>query len=178
MDTRPLSLLHAFRFVIAILISVSAFSAQGSDSQEIAKRAEQLKLDLIELNRELYQFEEDLLHPANTQLALFLSIDPDSNFLLDSVELRLNDQIITTHLYREKELAALRKGGVQRLYLGSLADGVHKLSARFNGQGSNSRYYRRNKALRFTKDDSAKFIQLVVTENDRTREPLFKVKQW
>ncbi len=164
-------------FLCFLMLCASHFVG-ASEPVDIAQRAEQLKKELIELNRELYQFEEELLHPANTQLALFLAIDPDSNFVLDSIELRLNDEIVTTHLYQEKELAALKKGGIQRLYLGSLVDGQHKLSARFNGQGSNSRYYRRKKALNFTKGDSAKYIQLIITENGRTREPLFKVKQW
>lgn len=170
---QPTFLLLLFAWFLSLSSGLAA-----NEAANIVERAEKLKEELIQLNRELYEFEEELLHPANTQIVLFLSVDADSNFALDSIEIQLNNQTITSHLYREKELEALKKGGIQRLYLGSLADGVHKLSARFKGQGGNSRYYHRNKAIKFTKDDSAKYIQLIITENDRTREPLFKVKQW
>jgi len=148
------------------------------DKAKIVKKAENLKKQLIELNRELYQFEEDLLYPANTQVAVFLSISAKSSFLLDSVELLLDEKLITSHLYKEKEISALKRGGIQRLYVGSLSDGKHKLTARFNGQGANDRYFRRKKSLPFIKEQNAKYIQLVVTEYEPTREPLFKVKQW
>ncbi len=144
----------------------------------LLKEAEQLKKQLIQLNSELYQFEEDLLYPANTQLGVFLSMSSESSFILDSIEIRLDDKLVTSYLYKQNEISALKKGGVQRLFLGSLSDGRHKLTARFNGQGANNRYFRRKKALPFTKDQNAKFIQLVVTESKTTREPLFKVKQW
>ncbi len=155
-----------------------ASSETDAAKAELIKQAEALKQDMIELNRELYQFEEDLLHPANTQVALFLAIAPETTFLLDSVELQLDGKLITSYLYKENEIIALRRGGVQRLYLGSLSDGKHKLTAGFNGQGSNARYYRRKKSLTFMKGEDAKFIQLIVTEDPRTREPLFNVKQW
>ncbi len=166
------------RSLLVSLCLFFCFQFPLSANDEIVQRAEQLKQELIDLNRDLYQFEEDLLHPANTQIALFLSMAPESTFLLDSIELRLDDEMITSYLYKEKEISALKKGGIQRLYVGSLSDGKHKLTARFNGQGSNARYYRRKKAMNFVKEDSAKYIQLVITEDTRTREPLFKVKQW
>lgn len=151
---------------------------ENEERARIVERAEELKQQLIALNRELYQFEEDLLYPANTQVAVFLSISENSSFLLDSIEVLLDDKLITTHLYKEKEISALKKGGIQRLYVGSLSDGRHKLTARFNGQGANERYFRRKKSLPFVKEQDAKYIQLVVTEYEPTREPLFKVKQW
>lgn len=144
----------------------------------LIKEAEALKKQLISLNSELYQFEEDLLYPANTQLGVFLSMASDSSFKLDSIEIRLDDKLVTSYIYKENEISSLKNGGIQRLYLGSLADGRHKLTARFNGQGANNQYFRRKKALPFTKEQSAKFIQLVVTESKTNNEPLFKVKSW
>lgn len=144
----------------------------------LIKEAEQLKKQLIQLNSELYKFEEDLLYPANTQLGVFLSMSKDSSFVLDSIEIRLDDKLVSSYIYKENEISSLKNGGIQRLYLGSLADGRHKLTARFNGQGANTQYFRRKKALAFTKEQSAKFIQLVVTESKTTNEPLFKVKAW
>jgi len=172
--------------ILLILTSASLNAAEPNTPTEkpkaidkaLIKEAEQLKKELVELNQELYQFEEELLYPANTQLGVFLSMAQENTFLLDSIEIRLDDKLITSYLYNDKEISALKKGGIQRLYLGSLSDGRHKLTARFNGQGANNRYFRRKKALPFTKGPDAKFIQLVVSESQTTREPLFKVKQW
>jgi hypothetical protein len=144
----------------------------------LLKEAEQLKKELIQLNSELYEFEEDLLYPANTQVSVFLSISKNSSFKLDSVQIRLDDKLVTSYLYNNDEIASLKNGGIQRLYLGSLADGGHKLTAKFNGQGANNQYFRRKKVLPFTKEQSTKFILLVVTESTTNNEPLFKVKAW
>jgi len=144
----------------------------------IVNDAEKIKKDIIELNQRLYQFEEALLYPANTQLAVFLSYADNNAFVLDSVELRLDDKLVSSSLYQESELAALKNGGIQRIYLGSLVDGKHKLTVQFNGQGRNDSYFRRKKALNFIKEEQARFIQLIVSEDRATGEPLFKVKQW
>lgn len=146
--------------------------------RKLNKAVVALKEDIVDLNRELYQFEERLLYPVETQIAVFLALAPDTKFSLDSIELKLNDTLISSYLYQEKEISALKSGGIQRLYVGSLSDGKHKLSASFNGQGANSRYFRRKKAMKFQKGQKAKYIQLVVSEDKRTGEPLFKVRQW
>lgn len=144
----------------------------------IVREAESIKKSIIELNQRLYQFEENLLYPSNTQLAVFLSYAENIGFVLDSVELRLDDKLVSSSLYQDSELSALKNGGIQRIYLGSLEDGKHKLTVQFNGQGKNDRYFRRKKALNFIKEEQARFIQLIVSEDRTTGEPLFKVKQW
>lgn len=144
----------------------------------IVNEAEKIKKDIIDLNRRLYQFEEALLYPSNTQLAVFLSYADNNAFSLDSVDLQLDDKLVSSSLYQEAELAALKNGGIQRIYLGSLADGKHKLTVQFNGQGRNDSYFRRKKALSFIKEEQARYIQLIVSEDRATGEPLFKVKQW
>jgi hypothetical protein len=181
-----LSLIFIFLAFSASTLNAAEPSTEAKNSKQkpksidpaLIKEAEDLKNELIKLNSELYAFEEDLLYPANTQLGVFLSMSKDSSFILDSIEIRLDDKLVTTYLYNSDEIESLKNGGIQRLYLGSLADGRHKLTARFNGQGANNQYFRRKKAMPFKKDQSAKFIQLVVTENKTNNEPLFKVKAW
>lgn len=158
--------------------STKTSAVQSESLNAIVKQAEQIKKEIIELNQRLYQFEESLLYPTNTQLAVFLSYSENTTFILDSVELSLNEKMVSSSLYQDAELAALKKGGIQRVYLGSLADGKHKLTVQFNGQGRNERYFRRKKALNFVKEEQARFIQLIISEDRATGEPLFKVKQW
>ena len=92
---------------------------EGSLDAEI----EALKKEVLSLNRDLFILEEDLLFPPNTQFSVFLSMDAGALFGLDSVQLKINDKNIANHLYTERELAALKRGGVQRLYIGNLPSG-------------------------------------------------------
>jgi hypothetical protein len=42
---------------------------------------------VIDLNRDLFVLEEELLFPANTQVAVFVSMDVGDFFALDSISL-------------------------------------------------------------------------------------------
>jgi len=153
--------------------------ANGKAEQKaVFKEAETLKKEIVQLNQELYKFEEELLYPANSQLSIFLSLDPKSGFLLDSVELEVDDKMVTSHLYSENELNALRRGGVQRLYIGSISDGAHRISIQINGLGLNNRYFRNKQRAEINKENRAKNIELVVSESGPSREPTTKIKQW
>ena len=144
----------------------------------LVSEAEQIKKEIIKINQELYKFQEELLYPSNTQLAIFLSYSDKTAFVLDSIEINLDGKLVSSSLYRDTEIDALKKGGIQRIYLGSLSDGKHKLSMQFHGQGQSERYFRRKKILNFTKEEKARYIQLIVSDNNVSGEPIFKVKQW
>tara|TARA_R110001592_G_scaffold138511_4_gene357644 strand:- start:26809 stop:27420 length:612 start_codon:yes stop_codon:yes gene_type:complete len=144
----------------------------------LVNEAEKIKQEIIKINQDLYKFQESLLYPANTQLAVFLSYAEKTSFVIDSIEINLDGKLIASALYRDTEVEALKNGGIQRVYLGSLSDGKHKLSMQFNGQGQNERLFKRKKILSFIKEEQARFIQLIVSDNNSTGEPMFKVKQW
>src|SRR5690606_8797239 len=93
-------------------------SGQAAEAGGLGEGIQALKKEAIDLNRELCMLEEELLFPANTQVAVFLSLDVGELFQLESVTLRLDQQEVAHHLYEPREIAALAKGGVQRLYLG------------------------------------------------------------
>ena len=101
-------------------------------------RIQELKGDVIRLNRDLLVLEEELLFPANTQVALFVSMDVGKLFELDSVQIKLDDKVVTNYLYTPLEVQALHRGGVQRVYLGNLKPGTHEIVAFFTGGGPHS----------------------------------------
>jgi len=102
-----------------------------------------LKKQVLELNRDLFMLEEDLLFPSNTQVSVFLSMDVGSFFQLDSVSLKLDGKEVTNYLYTPREIKALVRGGVQRLHIGNIKNGEHELVAFFTGKGPHGRDYRR-----------------------------------
>ncbi len=151
----------------------SAGTAQSLDTSIQA-----LKQDALELNRDLLVLEEELLYPASTQLAVFVSIDIGTLFDLDAVQLKLDNTVVGNYLYTERELQALRRGGVQRLYLGNLKTGKHELVAVFTGKGPHWRDYRRGATLNFDKTTSPKYIELRIQDRERKQQPEFFVKEW
>ena len=137
-----------------------------------------LKKDVVDLNKDLFILEEELLFPANTQVAVFLSIDVGDFFALDSVQLKIDQKEVINYLYTPRERDALLKGGVQRLYLGNLKVGPHELVAFFNGTGPNTRAYKRGASIRFDKGVGAKYLELKINDRQRKLEPEFEIKDW
>lgn len=141
-------------------------------------RIQQAKADVIALNRDLLVLEEELLFPANTQLAVFVSMDVGKLFQLESVQLKLDDKLISNYLYTPHEVQAFHRGGVQRLHLGHLKAGKHVLTAVFTGQGPHERDYRRATTIEFDKPAGAKFIELQIRDLQAKLQPEFQVKVW
>lgn len=157
---------------------VSAPAASAPSAQALDTRIQEAKAEVIKLNRDLLVLEEELLFPSNTQFALFLSMDVGKLFSLDSVQVMLDDKPVTSYLYTPQEVAALHRGGVQRLHLGNLKAGEHVLTALFTGQGPHERDYKRGTTLKFDKQAGAKFIELQIKDSTAKLQPEFEVKVW
>ena len=141
-------------------------------------RIQDAKADVIKLNRDLLVLEEELLFPANTQVALFVSMDVGKMFQLDSVQVKLDDKVVANYLYTALEVDALHRGGVQRVYLGNLKNGQHELVAFFTGKGPHERNYRRGANVKFEKTGEAKYIELRIQDSAGKLQPEFDVKLW
>jgi hypothetical protein len=183
--------IHSNRFFRAVrnVLGVLALSAglamaaetpktPSPDSQSLDTRIQSLKQEAMELNRDLLVLEEELLFPASTQVAVFVSVDVGTLFDLDSVQLKLDDLVVTNYLYTEREAQALHRGGVQRLYMGNLKTGKHELVAVFTGKGPRWRDYRRGTTLTFEKGTDPKYIELQIRDETRGQQPEFRVKEW
>ena len=160
--------------LLAALLTAGPIAAE----QSLDTRIQDLRQEILHLNRELFMLEEDLLFPANTQVAVFLSMDVGEFFALDSVELKLNDRVVTRYLYTPREVDALLRGGVQQLYLGNLRSGSHELVAVFTGKGPHDRDYRRATSLNFEKGIGAQFVELKISDRVSRQQPEFLVREW
>jgi hypothetical protein len=153
-------------------------AADAGGTRALDQQIQDLKKDVIDLNKDLFVLEEELLFPANTQVAVFVSMDVGDFFALDSISLKVDNRDVANYLYTPREAAALIKGGVQRLYVGNLKAGPHELVALFNGKGPNDRYYRRGANLKFEKGVGAKYLELKITDHARAQQPEFEIKDW
>lgn len=179
-STRLLRMLGALGLALAAGAATPADTSKtpSRDPQSLDTKVQSLKQEAMELNRDLLVLEEELLFPASTQVAVFVSVDVGALFDLDSVELKLDDSVVTSYLYTERELRALHRGGVQRLYTGNQRNGKHELVAVFIGKGPQGRDYRRGTTLKFDKGTDPKYIELQIRDDTRGQQPEFRVKEW
>ena len=147
------------------------FSTLDADIQD-------MKQVLLELNRDLFLLEEELLFPANTQVAVFVSMDVGNFFDLDSVQIKLDNKDVANYLYTTREVDALIDGGVHQLFLGNLKAGEHELIAIFTGAGPHEREYRRGASLVFEKGIGPKYIELMISDREQALQPEFVVREW
>ena len=163
----------------SLILPVNAADNSGGSAgfQNLDKQVQGLKQEVLDLNRDLFVLEEELLFPASTQIAVFLSMDVGEFFQLDSVQLKLDNKVVTNYLYTDRENAALLRGGVHRLYLGNLRVGKHELIAVFTGKGTHERDYKRATTLVFDKQTEPKYIELKVRDIERKLQPEFEVKE-
>ena len=154
------------------------YAQEASDDEALDTSIEALKKEVLSLNRDLFILEEDLLFPANTQFSIFLSVNAGQLFGLDSVQLKIDDKNVTNHLYTERELQALKRGGVQRLHIGNLPSGEHEIVAIFTGVGPAGRDYRRGKTIIIDKTSEPQFVEFSVEDDESKEQPIFNARVW
>ncbi|WP_374674764.1 AraC family transcriptional regulator [Ideonella sp.] len=152
--------------------------APAASGAALDQRVQDLKSEVINLNRDLLVLEEELLYPASTQVAVFVSMDVGKLFSLESVEIKFDEKTVAHYLYTPAEVAALHRGGVQRLYVGNLRAGAHEITAFFTGQGPHTRDYKRATTLKFDKGGEPKYIELQIKDATANLQPQFEVKVW
>jgi len=91
---------------------------------------------------------------------------------------KFDNTVVANYLYTEREVQALYRGGVQRLYLGNLRSGSHELVAVFTGKGPHNRDYRRGATVTFDKATGPKYIELQIRDETTSQQPEFRVKEW
>ncbi len=169
---------------LGIVLTVGSAAAATPESVDLPDHnaldhaLQNLKEEVLALNRDLLVLEEDLLFPASRQLAVYLSMDRGTLFKPDSVELQLNDQVVATHLYSPREQAALARGGSHQLWIGNVPSGEHELVAFLSGIGPNGREYRRAATVTVAKGHEPKALEPKISDLQRRLQPEFVFREW
>ncbi|MGI9326412.1 MAG: hypothetical protein ACR2PZ_14415 [Pseudomonadales bacterium] len=162
--------------------AAKAVVASELDTQEAAPTVapapvdanlESVKKSLLKLKRDLVILEEDLLFPASSQVAVYLSMELGEFFQLDAVTLKLNGKEVHHHLYTEKQVDALYRGAVQKLYVGNAKQGNNRVTAFFTGRGPSGRDFKRATTVEFDKTFEPTYIELAVTDSESSYQPEF-----
>ncbi len=156
----------------------AAEAASRNEFRNLDQDVQALKKEVLDLNRDLFLLEEELLFPANSQVAFFVSMDVGEYFELDSVQIKIDGKEVANYLYTAREADALIRGGVHRVHMANLKTGEHELIAIFTGKGPHVRDYRRGATINFDKGIGAKYLELEITDRVKKQQPEFVIKEW
>lgn len=141
------------------------------------EQVQDIKKDVLDLTSELTRLEEKLLFPSNTQVSLFVSLSGDKDFVIDSMQLKLDNTVVAHHLYTYKEIEALKSGGVQRIYTGNIKTGDHALVASFIGRTKSGNDYQRSETYTVTKAVGPKFVEIQISGSSASDQTV-TFKDW
>ena len=163
--------------VLAALISVAGARAETppSDKQQMKgldEQVQEMKSDVLGIAQELSRLEEKLLYPSGTEVAVFVSLAKGDTMRLDAVRLQIDGQLVAQYIYSFKELEALRKGGVQRLYVGNVPTGSHVLDVSVGGKLEGGADYSHVRQFSFDKGVGPKLVGLTVSGPGSGRDPI------
>ena len=144
----------------------------------VALSVEELKKKVIKLNRDLFILEEDLLFPANTQFVVYLSLDTGQFLALDSVTLKVDDEVAAAHLYTDRQVKSLQRGGMQRLYMGNIKSGEHELTVIIDGIGPEQQAYKKAASLVIEKGTDIKSVEVRIQDQSSNFEPTVQLVEW
>jgi hypothetical protein len=157
-----------FRGVRWILLAVftlaplAALAQQDKTAHGLDEQVQEVKSDALGIAAELNQLEEKLLYPSGTQVAVFVSLVKGDQMRLDAVRIQIDGKLVAHYIYSFKELEALRKGGVQRLYVGNVATGDHKLDVLVDGKLEGGMDFSHTEHFSFRKEVKPKLVGLTL----------------
>lgn len=167
-----------FSILLTAFALTCAVNVSAQDGDFASGDLENLKQEVLKLNRDLLVLEEDLLFPAQSQIAVYVSMDVGHFFDLDSVKLHIDNKLVETHLYTDHQKQALIRGGIQPLFRGNLKSGDHSITAFFTGIGPEQREFKRAASLELKKTDEPAVIELRISDSGGKQQPEFEVIEW
>lgn len=157
---------RVFLLLLLACIPFAAGQAQDLSGQELRSldgQVQEIKSDVLSIASELGNLEERLLYPSNTQVALFVAMDQGDDFRLDAVKVEIDGELATHHIYSFKELEALQKGGVQRIYTGNMTTGEHQLNVTIMGKLKSGKDFSESDSFVFSKGIEPKALGLTLS---------------
>ena len=160
--SRLIRMMALLVFAGAPFAAATAQDISRDDMRSLDGQVQEIKSDVLSIASELGNLEERLLYPSNTQVALFVAIEDDDDFRLDAVKIEINGELATHHIYSYKELEALQKGGVQRIYTGNVPTGDHQLTVSMIGKLKNGTEFNKTDQFSFAKGVEPKALGITL----------------
>ena len=151
---------------------VTDATADQQQMRGLDEQVQEVKSDVLSIAAELNQLEEKLLYPSGTQVTIFVALAKGDQLRLDAVRLEIDGQLVAHYIYSAKELEALRKGGVQRIYVGNIATGDHQLNVLVDGKVKTGTDFSRTEHFTFHKEVKPKLVELTMSGPESGKTPI------
>jgi hypothetical protein len=162
-------------FVLLLCLGSAYVWAEQDDQQQMRgldEQIQEIKSDVLSISEELSRLEEKLLYPSGTQVAIFVALAQGDTMRLDAVRLQIDGKLVAHYIYSAKELEALRKGGVQRIYVGNVATGNHQLEVLVDGKLAGGDDFNRTESFAFRKEAKPKLVGLTLAGPETGNTPI------
>ncbi|TNF38546.1 MAG: hypothetical protein EP315_01140 [Gammaproteobacteria bacterium] len=169
--------LFALVILLAVVTSLQAEDISREQIKGLDEQVQDIKKDVIDLTADLMRLEEKLLFPSNTQVSIFISLAEGDDFRLDAVQVKLDNKVVSHHLYTFRELEALQKGGVQRIYTGNVHTGEHDLVVSFIGKAPAGGELQRSASYKLNKNVGPKFVEVKLSGSNTGGQDI-SFKDW
>jgi len=167
--------IRSVSFVLLLCLSSVYGRAESSDQRQMRgldEQVQEIKSDVLSIAQELNRLEEKLLYPSGTEVAVFILLSKGDPVRVDAVRLQIDGQLVAHYIYSFKELEALRKGGVQRLYIGNVTTGDHQLEVLVDGKREGGADYSHTERFSFRKEAKPKLVGLTLAGPDSGNAPI------
>lgn len=175
-----LKVLKTIMLGVTALLLIQPVYGQEVSKEEIKgldEQVQEIKTDVLGIAAELSRLEEKLLYPSDTQIAIFVSLAEGETFRLDAVDIELDGKAVAHHLYTFKELEALQKGGVQRIYVGNVRTGEHALQVTVTGKSEGGSDFQKQESFTVTKEIGPRLVGIVLADTGIGSRPI-TLKDW
>ncbi len=146
--------------------AAGAEEVSNAQMQSLDEQVQEVKSDVLRIAAELSRLEEKLLYPSDTQVAIFISLAEDEKSWLDSVQIQIDGELVAHHIYSFKELEALKKGGVQRIYTGNFPTGEHRLEVSVSGKLPSGKDFSGTETFSIKKEVEPKLVGIELAANE------------
>jgi hypothetical protein len=145
---------------------------------ELDSEIQAIKQEILAINQEILLLEESSLVSHGEQLVVLVSVAEGGAATPEQITLLVDGETLSSHDYSAGETAALREGGVHRLFTGRLSEGEHQLELVLSGRTNRDKKFQRQRSVAITKLKGRKYIEVELGTADRKSEPELAIREW
>jgi|TARA_B110000211_G_scaffold70955_1_gene82165 hypothetical protein len=160
--------------ICVLLVSGTVFAEDAAIREDVRT----VKESVLELNRDLYELERELLSPATTRAAFHVTLNHGEFFEPLSIELSVDGDMELQHLYTERQVKALRMGAVQPLGDLNLAPGKHDVTVVVRGINHLGQGRELSITETVTKTGKPLITELVIIDREELQSARVQLKYW
>jgi hypothetical protein len=145
---------------------------------ELDSEIQAIKQEILAINQEILLLEESSLVAHGEQLVVLVSTSAGSTVAPEEITLLIDGEMLSRHHYSSGETAALRKGGVHRLFAGAVNEGEQQLEILLTGRMEHDKTFKRQRTITITKPNGRKYIELELGAENRKSGPDLTIREW